>query len=110
EKVTVAPSGVDLRAFHPAQHFPERGEILRTLFVGRIDPNKGPDIAADAVGALRKEGLPVDLTVAGGLWFYRSGDESQDPFFLKLKGKMDAVSANYLGHVSRANLPAIVRE
>ncbi|MGA2163148.1 MAG: hypothetical protein ABSH36_01610, partial [Solirubrobacteraceae bacterium] len=51
----------------------------RVLFLGRIDPNKGPDIAADAVATLRAEGLQVKLTVAGGLWFYGHGREMEDP-------------------------------
>jgi glycosyltransferase involved in cell wall biosynthesis len=108
-KVVVAHSGVDLAAFRLADDFPSRRDRLRALFVGRIDPNKGPDLAVDAVAALRAEGIAVNLTVAGGVWFYGNGKEMRDPFFRKLKTKMDSVSTTYLGHVSRPDLPPIVR-
>ncbi len=108
-KVFPALNGVDLEAFEPREETVESAG-LKTLFVGRIDRNKGPDIAADAVAALRAEGLDITLTVAGGLWFYARGDEMDDPFFRELQGKMKAAGANYLGHVSRADLPAVVRE
>lgn len=109
DKVVVARSGVNLQMFHPADDFPSRARALRALFVGRIDPNKGPDLAADAVAALRREGLAVELTVAGGLWFYGNGQEMQNPYFRQLKEKMDAAGATYLGHVSRPDLPALMR-
>ena len=44
-----------LEAFAPRDDFLEPSIPLRVLFLGRIDPNKGPDIAADAVTRLRKE-------------------------------------------------------
>ncbi len=110
EKFTVVHSGVDLEAFQPRPDYTEPTETLRTLFIGRIDPNKGPDISADAVGVLQREGLPVTFTVAGGLWFYGHGNEMADPFFCKLKEKMDAVSATYVGHVTRPNVPPLLRE
>ena len=109
DRFTVAHSGVDLAAFRPRQDFLDSSDILRVLFIGRIDPNKGPDIAADAVAALRSEGLPVQFTVAGGLWFYGHGGEIANPFFRKLKDKMDAAGADYLGHVTRHDIPALIR-
>jgi len=81
----------------------------RVLFLGRIDPNKGPDIAADAVAALRAEGLRLSLTVAGGLWFYGHGREMEDPFFNSFNTKMEAAGADYRGHVPRARVPELVR-
>ena len=82
---------------------------MRTLFIGRIDPNKGPDIAADSVYALQQEGLHLTFTVAGGLWFYGHGNEMEDPYFRKLKEKMDNAHANYAGYVTRPDVPAVVR-
>jgi glycosyltransferase involved in cell wall biosynthesis len=110
EKFAVVPSGVDLEAFAPRVEYLKAGDELRVLFIGRIDPNKGPDIAADAVAALRGEGLSVSLTVAGGLWFYGHGQEMADPYFRSLKGKMDAAGARYRGHVTRSHVPELVRE
>jgi glycosyltransferase involved in cell wall biosynthesis len=109
-KFVVAHNGVDVEAFHPRENYLERRDPVRVLFIGRIDPNKGPDIAADAVAALVGEGLPVTLTVAGGLWFYGDVDPMTDPYFRKLKVKMEAANANYLGHVDRNAVPELVRE
>jgi glycosyltransferase involved in cell wall biosynthesis len=108
-RVIVARSGVDLNSFRPPDDFPRRGEVLRAIFVGRIDPNKGPDLAADAVAAVRREGLAVQLTVVGGLWFYGDGDPMRDPFFRQLKTKMDLSGARYAGHVPRDQLPDLIR-
>lgn len=108
-KLAVINNGIDLEAFHPAADYLEPHPCLRVLFIGRIDRNKGPDIAADAVAVLQKEGLPVHLTVAGGLWFYGHGNEMADPFFQQLRVKMDAVGADYKGHVTRPDVPALVR-
>src|SRR5579871_3295716 len=45
DKFAVVASGVDLEAFSPRPNYLEPETPLRTLFIGRIDPNKGPDIA-----------------------------------------------------------------
>jgi len=109
DQIVVGRNGVDLDFFSPARDYLEARTPVRVLFLGRIDPNKGPDIAADAVAALRAEGLPVSLTVAGGLWFYGHGNEMEDPFFRTLKGKMEAAGAEYAGHVPRARVPDLIR-
>ncbi len=109
DKLAVVNNGIDLEAFYPRPNFLQPDDSLRVLFIGRIDRNKGPDIVADAVAVLRGEGLPVDLTVAGGLWFYGHGNEMADPFFRELKGKMEAAGADYKGHVTRPDVPALVR-
>jgi glycosyltransferase involved in cell wall biosynthesis len=110
-KFVVAPNGVDLDAFTPnSAGADQTGEGLRVLFIGRIDPNKGPDIVADAVSVLRAEGVPIRLTVAGGLWFYGHGNEMANPYFRSLKEKMTVAGASYLGHVTRPQVPAMVRE
>jgi glycosyltransferase involved in cell wall biosynthesis len=110
DRFRVVPSGVEHEVFFPRPDYLKPAAAPRVLFLGRIDPNKGPDLAADAVAALRSEGLDVSLTVAGGLWFYGHGREMEDPFFRTLKDKMDAAGANYLGHVPRGRVPAMVRE
>lgn len=108
-RFAVLNSGVDLSAFHPRPQYDSPSSPLKVLFIGRIDPNKGPDIVADAVIALRQQEVPVELTVAGGLWFYGHGNEMTDPYFRALKSKMDVANANYVGHVTRPDVPALVR-
>ncbi len=108
-RIAVAHNAVDLATFMPREDYLEPGKEVRVLFVGRIDRNKGPDIVADAVATLRAEGLPVKLTLAGGLWFYGHGNEMSDPYFRLLKAKTDAADARLLGHVTRRDVPTLFR-
>lgn len=105
----VAHNGVDSDAFYPREDYLRKPDRVRVLFLGRLDPNKGPDLTADAVRVLREEGFPLDLTVAGGLWFYGHGNELADPYFRILKQKMEAARANYTGHIIRQNVPELIR-
>ena len=105
----VVHSGVDLGAFSPHSDYLEPKQPLRALFIGRMDPNKGPDIAADAILKLQQEGFEIRYSVAGGLWFYGHGKEMEDPYFRTLKEKMDAVHADYLGHLTRHDVPDMIR-
>jgi glycosyltransferase involved in cell wall biosynthesis len=108
-KILTIPNGADLETFHPRPNFLSPVSPLKALFIGRIDPNKGPDLAADAVTQLRKEGLPITLTVAGSQWFYGNDENSADPYFVALKEKMAAAKAEYAGHVTRTEVPGLVR-
>jgi len=110
ERFTVVHNAADGAVFTPRPDFLDPVAELRVLFLGRIDPNKGPDIAADAVAALRREGVRIRLTVGGGLWFYGHGNEMADPYFRKLKEKMDIAEADYVGHVNRHDAPALYRQ
>jgi len=105
----VVHNGVDLDAFTPRPGFDAPRTPVRMLALGRIDPNKGVDLAVDAAGALRGRGLRVELTVVGGRWFY-GGDDGDDPYMASLRPKIEAAGAVYLGHRPRAAIPAIVRE
>ena len=108
-KFVVVPSGVDLDTFKPRDGFDRPAGPLKVLFIGRIDRNKGPDAAVDAVRSLQAEGLDVRMTVAGGVWFYGNADPMADPFFRELDGKMKSANVDYLGHVHRDRVPALVR-
>ena len=109
EKIAVANSGVDLEQFTPSENGRPHGGPLRVLFLGRIDPNKGPDLVADAVAKLQEEGLAIELTMAGGTWFYRRGADAEEPFFETLREKVKRTGGKLLGHVVRADVPALFR-
>lgn len=51
----------------PANPSPPRAELddLRVLFIGRLSPRKGPDVAIRACNALQARGRSVRLTVLG---------------------------------------------
>ncbi len=110
EKFIVVHSGVNLQTFRPRDDYRAARSPIKAIFIGRIDPNKGPDLAADAVAKLRDEGLDVELTIAGGLWFYDHGNEMEDPYFRDLKTKAERAGAQLIGHVVRADVPALIRE
>lgn len=109
DRVSVLLNGVDTDEFFPREDYLAPTSPVRALFIGRIDPNKGPDLAADAVATLRREGHAVSLTVAGGLWFYGHGKEMEDPYFRTLRGKMEAAEAEFKGYVTRPFVPELVR-
>lgn len=108
EKISVLLNGVNTETFHPRPNYIEPRAPIRVIFVGRINHDKGPDIAADAVAALRREGIPIELTVAGGTWFY--GHNQQDPYLQSLLKKIDAAGGKYLGHVVRSDIPELLRQ
>ncbi|MEI8194434.1 MAG: glycosyltransferase family 4 protein [Phycisphaerae bacterium] len=108
-QITAVLNAVNPQTFFPRPDVDVPPALVKVLFASRIDRNKGPDLAADAVATLRAEGLPVSLTVAGGIWWYNHGHEMEDPFFRELRGKMERANANYLGHVTRDRIPALFR-
>lgn len=63
-RISVIPHGVDLPesvSRIPGSH----AGPLRILFVGKLEPVKGPDLLLDAVGRLLREGIHVDLSIVG---------------------------------------------
>ncbi len=109
EQIIAINNGINLEAFHPREGYDSPESPVRVLCIGRIDPNKGADIAADAVKSLQQEGLPVSLSVAGGVWFYGNAAHESDPYLNSLKEKVARVKGDYLGHVTRPDVPALVR-
>jgi glycosyltransferase involved in cell wall biosynthesis len=61
EPPRVAPMPVDERAFHPGDR--QRDELL---FVGRLDRQKGAEVALRAVAELRGDAAALPLRVVGG--------------------------------------------
>lgn len=111
DKVVIVNNGIDTQRFYPRPDFTEPRDRLKVLFIGRIDPNKGPHITARAIERLRcDEGLPIDLTVAGALWFYGDDDPHANPFFCELQEQIERVEGRYLGYVSRDDVPTLIRE
>jgi D-inositol-3-phosphate glycosyltransferase len=74
-RIAVVPAGVDLETFHP---FPAatdgpavarlvRGEGPLLLFVGRLQPLKGPDVAIRTLVEVRRRVPGAHLLIVGGL-------------------------------------------
>jgi alpha-1,6-mannosyltransferase len=69
--LTEVPLGVDLDTFHPRRADPfvreryvRRGELL-IVYCSRLSAAKRPELAIDAIGALRNQKVPAVLAVAG---------------------------------------------
>ncbi|MGJ9426156.1 glycosyltransferase [Nesterenkonia halotolerans] len=71
-RIALVRPGVDLGVFHPPRGEdprggPLEGRPLRLAFAGRLQPHKGPQVAVEALGELRRmlPEIPVELVVAG---------------------------------------------
>lgn len=56
----------DERRAAKAERWPDSPDVFTIGFVGRIHPDKGLDLLADAVGILAADGVPGRLVVVGG--------------------------------------------
>jgi D-inositol-3-phosphate glycosyltransferase len=65
-RLTVVPAGVDLDRFTPAAARVRRPGPPRLLFVGRLQPLKGPDIAVRTLAEVRRHLPDVRLRIVGG--------------------------------------------
>ncbi len=71
-RISIVPPGVDHAFFGPGNRLqarralglPLKGALL--LFVGRIQPLKGAQVAVDAVGDLADRGIDANLVIVGG--------------------------------------------
>lgn len=106
--VYTAYAGIDGTRFTP-ESLPSDQKELRVLFTGRLDPNKGVDIAVDVVGRLRGKGVPIRLSVAGNVWFYPRKGADRDPFLSRLRTAMRGGGVDWMGHVPRRFLPEVMR-
>ena len=66
-RTTVVYNGVPGPA-HPAPARPELSVPVRLLFLGRLSPRKGPQVAVAATHELRSRGLDVRLTILGAVF------------------------------------------
>lgn len=64
-RLTVVPAGVDLARFGPRSG-PRRPGPPRLLFVGRLQPLKGPDVAVRTLAEVRRTVADATLRIVGG--------------------------------------------
>ncbi len=53
-RIKIIPNGVSLQRFQPAQRFDENKEEIHLCIVARLDPQKGQDLAIEALARLKK--------------------------------------------------------
>jgi glycosyltransferase involved in cell wall biosynthesis len=67
ERCAVVPNPIPGPA-RPPRARDELAGAVRLLYVGRLSPRKGPQVAIDAVGALRDRGVAADLDLLGSVY------------------------------------------
>ena len=66
DEARVVHNGIDVERFAGARRGgSEKGGPLRLLYAGRLAPEKGVHTAIGALGIARREGSPIQLTIAG---------------------------------------------
>lgn len=104
----VVHNGVDTRVFHPPSD-PPGGMPLRVVCHGRIDPNKGQDIAAVAVARLREDGHDVELTVIGESRTFGFDAAVADEYAARVRDAVDRAGGRMLGWMPHDALAAELR-
>ena len=108
ELVTIH-NGVNTVAFHPRPGFEEPSKPLRVLCLGRLDRNKGADIALAAVSQLAGAGVEIQLDVVGSAWFSATPGLPKDPWADDFVSELAAAGAVHTPHVPRAQVTALFR-
>jgi glycosyltransferase involved in cell wall biosynthesis len=98
-KIVAIPNGVDTEVFRPVSRRSAR-HTLKLLTAGRVNREKGIDIAIKAVAQLNQEGHDVSLTVAGAGPYL--------PELIELAAKLRIKEkVLFLGKVNREQMPGI---
>jgi len=101
---TVCFQGVDRAVFHAR---PERGvpAAPKLLYAGRVHPTKGVDVAIEALGALRRDGVAATLSVVG------TGAKEELDRLARIAAEQGVTRAvDFRGFVPRAELGDVYRE
>jgi glycosyltransferase involved in cell wall biosynthesis len=107
--VHVVPNCVDTTVFFPGSIVRPGTGALRLLFVGRVEPNKGPDALVAAAHLAQARGAAIDVTIAGPLISYSLSGAAYAEWVRRLLDDLAAIGGEYLGHVQRPDLPALYR-
>lgn len=108
-QVAVIHNGVDGDEFHPRDGYTEARSPVRVVCHGRIDPNKGHDVAAVAVAALHEDGVPVTLTLVGGIQTFGLPEDELTAYTQYLDRVMADAHATTTGHIPAAEVAGMLR-
>ena len=107
--ISVIHNGIDLDEFHPRDGFDQSRGPIRVVSHGRIDPNKGHEIAARAVGALRRRGFPVTFTMMGGVQTYGIPECEANAYADALAGAIADAEGTATGRLPAAEVAGVLR-
>jgi len=109
-EIRVVHSGVDHELFHPRPGWLEARDPVRVVCHGRIDPNKGHEVAAAAIERLRRAGLPVELTVIGEVRTFGFSQADADDYGRSLASAVAMADGTMLGWMPHAELADQLRQ
>jgi len=105
-RVHVVDNGVDTQLFFPAATAPSN-PVLRVMFIGRIVPEKGPDVLLRAAAALGRDDLEFVLVGSAGF----DATAALSTYERSLRALADQVRARvtFLPFTGRAELSGLLR-
>lgn len=95
-KCTTVRSGA---VHHPLVQLRKQSNEVSLLYVGRLDPNKGVDIAIETLKLLRERSIDCKLTIVGDTWFYEGGKTVDDEYKKRLYEMAAGLPITFTGHV-----------
>jgi glycosyltransferase involved in cell wall biosynthesis len=110
ERIVVAHNGVDLGLFGPSPARQPGPGPLRVVCHGRIDPNKGIDLAARAVARLRDERVEITLTVVGSVQTFGWDVDAVREYTRRLDDDLQAASAHRTGRLAAEEVARLLGE
>lgn len=109
KEIVTIHNGVNTVAFHPRHGFDEPSKPLRVLCLGRLDRNKGADIALAAVRQLAGIGIEIQLDVVGSAWFSATPGLPKAVWADEFVSELAAGGAVHTPHVPRAQVTTLLR-
>jgi glycosyltransferase involved in cell wall biosynthesis len=103
---TVIRNGVDVSAFEGAHAQP--AQDVDVTFVGRLTPEKGPDVLVRALETLKARGVAVRARIVGGRWFYGDEPPSQYEVDLREKAIRSGLDVEFTGVVPPGDVPGLM--
>lgn len=109
--VTVVHNGVDPVTFTPVGRPVRRpGQPMRLLFVGTVEPHKGPDLLLRAVAAAQQQGAgPFEVEIVGSARYDPSAPLTEYEQRLRASAEEHGLAALFTAFVPRHQLPSIYR-
>lgn len=108
--IDVIHSGVDHERFHPRADYLDVRDPVRVITHGRIDPNKGHELAAAAVARLRTMGLPVEITLIGEVRTFGYSQEDEAAYAQTVSEAMESADGVMLGWMPHVALADQIRQ
>jgi glycosyltransferase involved in cell wall biosynthesis len=108
--ISVIHNGIDLDEFHPRADFDQPRRDVHVVSHGRIDPNKGHDIAAKAVALLRRKGYPVTFTMVGGVQTYGISGAQASAYADQLAAAIAEAEGTATGRLPASAVPEVLRD